>query len=80
MAASFSETAVATNSSPGNRIVGLCRQHQCRTTTALFVTERRLKVDPDEIADFGAILRLPVTRLRCKRPRPRRFRRDGSAA
>ena len=69
MAACFSETAVATNSSPGNRIVGLCRQHQCRTTTALFVmNERRIKVDPDEIAGFGTILRLPVTRLRANAP------------
>lgn len=61
---------------PGSRIVAMRRQYDCRSPAALLVANRRIKIDPDEVAGFRTI----VTRLRCQRAAPNRSLHDGCRA
>jgi hypothetical protein len=52
------------------------RRHNCRSSTALFMADREVKVDLDEVAGLWTI----VTRLRCQRAAPNRSPHDGCEA
>ncbi len=63
----------ANDAKPGCCIVAVRRQDDRRASPALFVADRRIKIDPDEVAGLRTIL----TRLRCQRAPPSQSHRDG---
>lgn len=63
----------ADHAKAGDSIVTPRRHDDGRSPAALFVSDRGVQIDPDDVPGLGTI----VTRLRCQRPTPNRSRRDG---